>query len=140
MSGYLSKALEIAVIAHNGQIDKAGKPYIGHPVYIALQMETEEEKAVALLHDVIEDTEYTEADLINAGIPENVVDAVKAITHPEGQDYYEYLQEVKKNPLALKVKIQDVMHNSDISRIERPTEKDYARLEKYKKAMKILNE
>lgn len=140
MTKLFKAALEIATEAHKGQVDKAGKAYIDHPLFVASKMETEEEKAVALLHDVLEDSDYTADDLLKAGIPEKVLEAVKAITHLEGQDYFEYLKGVKANPLACKVKIQDVLHNSDITRIENPTEKDFARLNKYKNALDFLRE
>ncbi|MDO4478680.1 MAG: HD domain-containing protein [Lachnospiraceae bacterium] len=140
MSSLVELAHGIATKAHEGQVDKAGKPYIDHPVHVASRLETDEEKAVGLLHDVIEDTSITADDLLKAGIPQNVVDAIKAMTHPDHLDYFEYLKELKQNPLAVKVKIQDLLHNSDLSRIEKPTAKDFARLEKYKKALAFLTE
>lgn len=140
MNNFVDIALKIAAKAHKGQVDKAGKPYIHHPIHVASMMDTDEEKAVALLHDIIEDTCYTKDMLLKAGIPQNVADAVEIMTHTDDTDYFEYLAQVKTNPLALAVKIQDIIHNSDISRIKHPTENDYKRLEKYKKALEYLTE
>ena len=140
MNNFVDIALKIAAKAHKGQVDKAGKHYIHHPIHVASMMDTDEEKAVALLHDIIEDTCYTKDMLLKAGIPQNVADAVEIMTHTDGTDYFEYLAQVKTNPLALAVKIQDITHNSDISRIKHPTENDYKRLEKYKKALEYLTE
>ena len=133
-------ALSIARKAHEGQLDKAGVDYIEHPIYVASQVDTEEEKAVALLHDVIEDTDVTVNDLKEAGFSDEVVLAVSVITKKAGEDYEEYLDRVKQNPIALRVKIADMEHNSDISRIKNPTEKDLKRLEKYKIRLMELRE
>lgn len=139
MKNLVDTALSIATKAHEGQKDKAGMPYINHPLHVASMMESEDEKAVALLHDVIEDTYYTKDMLLIEGIPMHIVDAVEALTHAGDTDYFEYLKTVKKNPLALSVKIQDLIHNSDLSRIEHPSPKDFKRLEKYKKALEFLS-
>lgn len=140
MSELYDKALKIATIAHKGQADKAGRPYINHPVFVASLVNTEEEKVTALLHDVIEDTEFTPRMLIEQGIPENVVEAVTILTHKKGTDYFEYIESIKGNSLAKTVKIADLMHNSDISRIPHPAKKDFERIEKYKRALSILDE
>lgn len=133
-----NKALSLATIAHSGQTDKAGKPYILHPIAVAKIVETEEEKTVALLHDVIEDTPVTLGELRENGFPESVVAAVDVLTKRPGVDYGDYIQWVKHNPLALAVKIADMMHNMDLSRIPNPTDKDYARIEKYKRILAEL--
>lgn len=132
-------ALGIAKRAHMEQLDKAGKEYINHPIFISKQFDTETEKAVALLHDVVEDSDITFSDLLNKGIPKEVVEAVSLLTKEEGQSYQEYLERVKANGLATKVKLADLKHNSDLSRISNPSEKDIRRLEKYLKAIKFLN-
>ena len=132
-------ALSIATQAHEGQLDKAGVDYIEHPIYVASQVDTEEEKAVALLHDVIEDSPVSAEELLQAGLPETVVTAVQVLTKKKEQDYQTYLETVKKNPLARVVKLADLKHNSDLSRLSSITEKDRERLKKYKKAIDFLS-
>ena len=132
-------ALSIARKAHEGQLDKAGVDYIEHPIYVASQVDTEEEKAVALLHDVIEDSPVSAEELLQAGLPETVVTAVQVLTKKKEQDYQTYLETVKKNPLARVVKLADLEHNSDLSRLSSITEKDRERLKKYKKAIDFLS-
>ena len=132
-------ALSIARKAHEGQLDKAGVDYIEHPIYVASQVDTEEEKAVALLHDVIEDSPVSAEGLLQAGLPETVVTAVQVLTKKKEQDYQTYLETVKKNPLARVVKLADLEHNSDLSRLSSITEKDRERLKKYKKAIDFLS-
>ena len=132
-------ALSIARKAHEGQLDKAGVDYIEHPIYVASQVDTEEEKAVALLHDVIEDSPVSAEELLQAGLPETVVTAVHVLTKKKEQDYQTYLETVKKNPLARVVKLADLKHNSDLSRLSSITEKDRERLKKYKKAIDFLS-
>ena len=131
-------ALSIAKKAHKGQYDKAGVDYIEHPLFVASLVDTQEEKAVALLHDVLEDSPYTTEELILAGLPETVVSAVQILTKKKGQDYQQYLEHVKSNPIARRVKLADLKHNSDLSRLATVTEKDLERLEKYKKAIDYL--
>ena len=135
----LELALSIATKAHRGQFDKVGIDYIEHPIYVASQVDSEEEKAVALLHDVIEDSSVTADELLNAGLPETVVTAVQILSKKKGQDYQTYLKTVKSNPLARAVKLADLKHNSDLLRLETITDKDLERLEKYKKAIDYLS-
>ena len=135
----LELALSIATEAHRGQFDKAGIDYIEHPIYVASQVDTEEEKAVALLHDVIEDSPFTAEELLLAGLLETVVTAVQILSKKKGQDYQTYLENVKSNPLARVVKLADLKHNSDLSRLSSVTDKDLERLEKYKKAIDYLS-
>ena len=132
-------ALSIARQAHEGQLDKAGVDYIEHPIYVASQVESEEEKAVALLHDVLEDSLITAEELLIAGLPVEVVTAVKLLTKKPMQDYQAYLETVKTNPLARVVKLADLKHNSDLSRLPSITEEDRERLKKYKKAIDFLS-
>ena len=132
-------ALSIARKAHEGQLDKAEVDYIEHPIYVASQVDTEEEKAVALLHDVIEDSPVSAEELLQACLPETVVTAVQVLTKKKEQDYQTYLETVKKNPLARVVKLADLKHNSDLSRLSSITEKDRERLKKYKKAIDFLS-
>ena len=133
------KAMKIAFEAHSGMTDKSGLPYIMHPLHLAESMTDETTTAVALLHDVIEDTDITAQMLLEMGMPEEVVCGVLAMTHGENEDYFEYVARVKKNPYALKVKIADLEHNSDMSRLDVVTQKDIRRVEKYKKAIEILS-
>ena len=133
------KAYEIAKKAHLGQIDKAGEDYIKHPEKVASFVNSDEEKAIAYLHDVIEDTELTLEDLREYGFSEEVLKAVDVITKKKGQDYQTYLNSVKENKLARVVKLADLRHNSDLTRLIDITEKDRERKEKYQKAIDFLN-
>ena len=133
------KAYEIAKRAHLGQVDKAGEDYIKHPEKVASFVKTDEEKAVAYLHDVIEDTELTLEDLCEYSFSNEVIEAVDIITKKRGEDYQSYLNSVKKNKLARAVKLADLRHNSDLTRLIKVTEKDIKRKEKYQKAIDFLN-
>ena len=133
------KAYEIAKKAHLGQIDKAGEDYIKHPEKVASFVSSDEEKAVAYLHDVIEDTELTLEDLREYGFSEEVLKAVDVITKKKGQDYQTYLNSAKENKLARVVKLADLRHNSDLTRLINITEKDVERREKYQQAIDFLN-
>lgn len=132
-------ALAIAKKAHAGQVDKASVDYIQHPLYVASQVNTEQEKAVALLHDVIEDSDITAADLFASGLSNEVVTAVQILTKKKGQSYQEYLGKVKSNNLARVVKLADLKHNSDLSRLKSVTNTDYERVKKYKNAIYYLS-
>ena len=133
------KAYKIAKKAHLGQVDKAGEDYIKHPEKVASFVKTDEEKAVAYLHDIIEDTELTLEDLSEYGFSKEVIEAVNIITKKRGEDYQSYLNSVKKNKLARAVKLADLRHNSDLTRLAKVTEKDIKRKEKYQKAIDFLN-
>ena len=128
----LDKAIAIAKKAHIEQIDKAGKPYISHPLRVMEAMETESEKIVAILHDAVEDSELTIEDLNTAGFDNRIIRAIDAITKREGEELQVYLTRVMDNPLALKVKIADMTDNLDLSRISHPTDKDRARIKVYR--------
>lgn len=130
---FAKEALAFAVEAHKGQKDKGKKPYIYHPIYVAEHVEGDIAKSVAYLHDVVEDTKYTLEDLQNAGFSDEIVDAVDVLTKREGMSYEKYIEKVAKNPLATTVKLADLEHNSQISRIENPTKKDLKRCEMYHK-------
>lgn len=116
-------AMEIAYYAHDGAFDKSGMPYIFHPYHLAEQMGDDEYAVcVALLHDVIEDTDWELMDLYDEGFPKEVVDAVYLLTHKEGDDYLgSYIQNIKTNPIARKVKLADLKHNTDATRLPTPT-------------------
>ena len=109
------KAMKIAYEAHLGQLDYSDVPYIFHPYHLAEQMDDEVSCTVALLHDVVEDTPITLSDLEQI-FPAQVVEIVRLLTHDEGVDYFDYIREIKKNPIATKVKLEDLKHNSDESR------------------------
>ena len=129
----LDKALLIATNAHHGQFDKGGAPYILHPLKVMhyLKSNDEELQCMALLHDVVEDTNTTYADLREAGISERVIDALKCLTKQRGQTLGEYKEAVFSNVDAMQVKMADLRHNSDIRRLKGVTEKDIARMTKY---------
>lgn len=133
------KAMKIAFDAHMGQVDKSGVPYILHPIHLAEQMETEEECIVALLHDTVEDTDIT-FEQLEKEFSKTVIDALKLLTHQKNVEYMEYVKKIKDNPIARKVKLADLYHNSDISRLLVVTGKDTNRIEKYKKAINYLSE
>ena len=120
-------ALEIAISAHKGQKDLGGRDYIEHPKAVANLLETDEEKTIGYLHDVF-----------TMGISSEIVSAIKVLTKKRGEPYTEYIERVKENELARKVKIADLQHNMDLSRIPNPTKRDFERLEKYKKALMYL--
>ena len=132
------KAMKIAYEAHHGQVDKAGVPYIYHPIHLAEQMEDETSICVALLHDVLEDTSISEEELRQKGISSGVIDNIKLLTKGKEEGYMEYLERLKSSEIAVKVKIADLKHNSDVSRLLEITEKDKKRLEKYTEAIKRL--
>ncbi len=131
------RAMKLAYDAHHGQLDKGGVPYIFHPVHLAEQMDDEISTCVALLHDTVEDTAVTLQQL-SREFPAEVVEAVALLTHREGVDYFDYVRTVKGNPVAAKVKLADLRHNSDPSRISGPVNE--VRMAKYAAARKILEE
>ncbi len=132
------KAYEIAKNSHKGQRDRAGEDYFQHVLFVASFFEGEIEKAVALLHDVVEDTVTTLDDLRAAGIPDEVVSAVAVLTKRRSDSYFGYIEKVKNVELARKIKLADLTHNANLNRFSQPTKKDYERREKYLKAMEIL--
>ena len=137
-----AKAMQIAYDAHHGQVDKAGMPYIFHPMHLAEAMTDEISCCVALLHDTVEDTDITFTDL-EAIFPAEVLAALKLLTHREGTDYFEYVRAIRENPVAVKVKLADIAHNSDQSRLSgcEMTEETKAYFRsKYAKAKAILLE
>ena len=136
----ISKALKLCYEAHKEQKDKGGAPYYLHPIRVALCMETPSQKVVALLHDIVEDTEISLDYLRDCGFTETIIEAVEAITRRSGEPYNEYLCRVKKNELAREVKIEDLLDNLDLSRLPSITAKDKAREKKYKAALRFLCE
>ena len=133
----LEKAIVLATEAHAGQVDKAGLPYILHPLAVMLSVHTMDEKIVAVLHDTIEDTDLLTADLITAGFSHEIIEAVMAISKQDGESYGDYLERVKASPLALSVKLSDIGHNmSRLTNLE-PDHAGYL-AKKYTRALKVL--
>ncbi len=134
----LEKAIEIAVHAHKGQIDKAGKLYILHPMRVMLRGQDEAEQIIGILHDVIEDTSVTLNDLKNEGFSKEILDALSCITKQKGEPYEHFIERVLTNPLAAQVKLYDIEDNMDRDRIPNPTKHDMERYEKYAKYHEII--
>lgn len=134
----LERAIEIAASAHAGQVDKAGQPYVLHPIRIMLSVSTPEERMAAMLHDVVEDTPWTSDQLRNEGFSEAVIDAVAALTKRTGESRIEAAKRAVQNPIARVVKLADVSDNMDLSRIPNPSQKDFARIEEYKDVRALL--
>ena len=132
------KALRLCFDAHREQVDKTGLPYVFHPFHLAEQMKDEYTTVCALLHDVVEDTDYSLDDLRSMGYPDEVVDALALLTHDPEVPYMDYVREIATNPIARKVKMADLRHNSDLSRMDKVDEWAAARTEKYQKALRYL--
>ena len=135
-------AMKLCFEAHKDQVDKAGIPYVFHPTSLAERFGEgqEAETCVALLHDVLEDTNYTVDDIRSAGMNEEVIEALLLLNHNPKVEYMDYVRHLSKNNIARHVKICDLKHNSNLSRLEKVTEKDLKRIEKYKEALRILFE
>ena len=131
-------ALELAVEKHKNQTDKAGNPYILHPLHVMENVNSKEDKIVAILHDIIEDTYLTEDYLLKIGLSKRIVDAVVALTRSEDMDYQEYIKNLSSNPLAKEVKLADLEHNMDLKRLPTLEEKDLERNRKYQIAYHYL--
>ncbi len=132
------KAIKIAYQAHHGQTDKSGLPYICHPLHLAEQMDDEMSCCAALLHDVVEDTQLDFPDLERLGFPPEVLEALRLLTHHEDTPYMDYVRKIKPNPIARAVKLADLRHNSDLTRLDEIDEYALKRAEKYKKAIALL--
>lgn len=135
----IERAIQIAVAAHAGIKDKGGKPYILHPIKVMMRVETEEEQIVAILHDVVEDTDWTFDALRNEGFSETVIEALETVTkQSENEDYEDFIKRSLRNDIGRKVKIADLLENLDVTRIGELSEKDIKRINKYKKALQTL--
>ena len=134
------KAMKLCFEAHKDQTDKSGLPYVFHPFHVAKQMHDEKTTIVALLHDVVEDTSYTLQDLRAIGFNQEVLDAIALMTHDKNVPYMEYVAKIRENPIARAVKLADLRHNSDLTRMDEITETELKRVEKYKAAMQRLTE
>jgi (p)ppGpp synthase/HD superfamily hydrolase len=135
----LGRAIAIAATAHEGQVDKAGAPYILHPLRVLHRLDTTDERIVAVLHDVIEDTPVTLDELRAEGFSDSIIDAIDAVTKRPDEDYMDFVARAAANPLGRKVKLADLEDNRDLSRISTPTADDYARIEKYDRAIEKLS-
>ena len=131
-------ALKLCFEAHKTQTDKSGMPYVFHPFHLAEQMRDEDTTVVALLHDVIEDTDYTLDDLRELGFEDRVISAIALMTHDDAVPYMEYVAEIKKNPIARAVKLADLRHNSDMTRLDTVSPWDEKRAKKYAEAIRLL--
>lgn len=134
----LEKAIAIAAKAHEGQTDKGGNPYILHPLRVMMKLQTNEERIAAVFHDLFEDTTVTPQDLEKESFTREIIDAVLSLTKKKDESYDEFIARAKNNGIARNVKIADIEDNMDLSRIPDPTDKDYARIERYRKAMQEL--
>ena len=134
------KALRLCFDSHKEQTDKTGMPYVFHPFHLAEQMDDEISTVCALLHDVVEDTDTSFEDLSDIGFPSEVIEVLKLLTHTDGVPYMDYVEKISSNQIATKVKIADLTHNSDLTRMSSDEIDDYAlkRNEKYKAALKLL--
>ena len=131
-------ALRLCCDKHKEQDDKSGMPYVFHPFHLAEQMKDEDTTIVALLHDVVEDTDTTFEDLAQMGFGEPVLEALRLLTHDPEVPYMDYVAEIKQNPIAKAVKLADLKHNSDMTRLDTVTDWDKKRAQKYKAAIKLL--
>ncbi|CDF96136.1 MULTISPECIES: HD domain-containing protein [unclassified Pseudomonas] len=134
----LEKAIVISARAHEGQTDKGGSPYILHPLKVMLRLSHHDERIVAVLHDVVEDTHVTLADLRNEGFSEAILAAIDSLTKREGETYQAFIERAARDPLARRVKLADLAENSDLSRLDSPSQNDLERVEKYRKAAEYL--
>ena len=132
------EALKLCFDAHKEQVDKSGLPYVFHPFHLAESMTDEATTIVALLHDVVEDSDYTFEDLAQMEFGDEVMDALKLLTHGDGVDYMEYVRAIKGNPIAKAVKLADLTHNSDLTRLDKVDDKALERRNKYLEAYELL--
>ena len=134
------KAMKLCYAVHKDQMDKSGLPYVFHPFHLAEQMPDEDTTVTALLHYVVEDTSYTLEDLRMMGFPQRVLDALSLMTHDKRVPYLEYVSALKGNAIARTVKLADLRHNSDLTRLDVVDEKALKRVEKYRAAIQLLEE
>ena len=136
----LEQAISIASLAHEGQLDKGGEPYILHPLRVMMKLKDKKQRIVAVLHDVIEDTNVTDIDLVVKGLSLELINAVLTLTRNKSESYDDYIDRISKDEFAIEVKLADLEDNMDMSRIKNPTPKDYERVVKYGKAReKLIN-
>ena len=133
-------AMKLCFRAHRDQTDKCGVPYVFHPIHLAEQMQDEDTTVVALLHDIVEDTDTTIDDLAAMGFNARVIAAIELMTHDDAVPYMEYVAKIKENPIARAVKLADLMHNSDLTRLDAVDDCARERVQKYARAIQLLNE
>ena len=136
----LEDAIALAVQAHRGQTDKAGAPYILHPMRVMFRVDTDHERMTAVLHDVIEDTTVTIEKLAGEGFPDEVLRALECLTRDKRETYEAFIERLLPNALARRVKLADLEDNSDLTRIANPTDRDRERVKKYARAIQYLKE
>lgn len=132
------KAMKLCFEAHKDQVDKSGLPYVFHPFHLAEEMQDEQSTVAALLHDVAEDTDLSLEQIAEYGFGEEVMVALALLTHGDGVPYMEYVAAIKQNPIARAVKLADLKHNSDLSRLDEISPKALERREKYLQAIALL--
>jgi (p)ppGpp synthase/HD superfamily hydrolase len=136
----LERAIAIAASAHAGQVDKAGAPYILHPLRVMLRVTTEAERITAVLHDVVEDCAgWSFERLLTEGFSGEIVEALKSVSKREGETYEDFVKRAAQNPIGRRVKFSDLQDNCDLSRISHPTTKDYERIARYRKAIAYID-
>jgi (p)ppGpp synthase/HD superfamily hydrolase len=138
MTNYVEKALKLALEIHTGQVDKAGKPYILHPLRLMSKFSTDDEMITALMHDDVEDGDITLADLEELGFNKYVVSAIDCLTKRDNESYEAFISRINQNSLAKKIKIEDLKDNMDLTRLDSISDKDIARVKKYHKALSVL--
>lgn len=139
----LERAIEIAVLAHKGQTDKGGNPYILHPLRVMMALDSEREKIVGVLHDVVEDSDWTFGDLEKEGFGPDVLEAIKSVTknhdeHGTDEGYFRFVERARQNPIGRKVKVADLRDNMDLSRLPEVDEKTRQRIDKYRRSLNVL--
>lgn len=134
----LERAIEIAVAAHRGQRDRAGRPYILHPLWLMLQFEDLDAMIVAVLHDTVEDSDVSLQGLSAEGFAPHIIEAVGALTRREDESYEAFVQRSRSHPLARRVKLADIEHNLDVRRLKQIRSGDLERIEKYHRAWRVL--
>jgi (p)ppGpp synthase/HD superfamily hydrolase len=135
----LERAISIAAEAHAGQVDKAGAPYVLHPLRMLLRLSSTDERIVAVLHDVCEDCPgWTFDRLRGEGFPDHIIEALNSVTKRDGEDYDAFVLRAAANPIGRRVKLADLHDNCDLSRIAEPSEKDFRRIEKYRRAIDLI--
>ena len=136
----LERAIAIAAEAHAGQVDKASAPYILHPLRVMLTCESDAERIVAVLHDVVEDSGWTLEGLAAEGFSREIIAGIDAVTRREGETYMEFVERAAAHPLGAQIKRADLLDNLDLSRIPAPSARDHGRLERYRRALALLDE
>jgi (p)ppGpp synthase/HD superfamily hydrolase len=136
----LEHAIRIAAVAHEGQVDKAGAPYILHVLRVMLAVSSNEERIVAVLHDVVEDTMWTPEALRAEGFGDAIINAIERLTRREGESYDAFIERAGSSAISRRVKLADLADNANLDRIAQPSDEDRARVSKYQRAMNALRE